>query len=165
MTTTIRDARPADAPAIAAIYNEGIADRDATLETEPRDAAERTTWLAARSPRHPVVVALDATGQTVGWASLNPFNARESYRHVADISVYVRRANRGQGIGTRLLEELESRARTIGFHKLALAALARNVAGRHLYDRGGFRLIGTYVEQGIVDGQWVDVIVMEKLLI
>ena len=33
-----RAATPVDASAIAAIYNEGIADRVATFETEPRSA-------------------------------------------------------------------------------------------------------------------------------
>ena len=36
MTLTARAASLADAAAIAAIYNEGIADRVGTFETEPR---------------------------------------------------------------------------------------------------------------------------------
>ena len=83
---SVRSARPDDAEAMSVIYNEGIADR-ATLETEPRTPAERRSWLAARDARHPVVV-VESDGVVVGWASLNIFNARDAYRHVADISVY-----------------------------------------------------------------------------
>ncbi|MBN8531412.1 MAG: N-acetyltransferase, partial [Alphaproteobacteria bacterium] len=92
----IRDAIPADATAIARIYNQGIEERMATLETEPRSAEERASWLAARGPRHPVMVA-EENGEVAGWASLNLFNPREAYRHVADFSVYVDRAHRGKG--------------------------------------------------------------------
>lgn len=67
---TIRDAGEADAAAITTIYNQGIADRIATLETEERPPEERKQWLAARGPRHPVLVA-ERNGRVVGWGSLN----------------------------------------------------------------------------------------------
>jgi L-amino acid N-acyltransferase YncA len=159
----VRDARPEDAAAIARIYNQGIEDRFATLETEPRDADERRSWLLARGPRHPVLVAVDAAG-VAGWASLNPFNPRPAYDHVADFSVYVARERRGQHIGTLLLEALEARARQIGYHKLVLAAFPENEPGMRLYRSRGFATVGVYHEQGLLDGCWVDVIVMEKLL-
>jgi L-amino acid N-acyltransferase YncA len=161
---TVRDPTPSDAAAIAAIHNEAIADRVATLETQLRDPDERRAWLAARSPRHPVLVAVDPDDIVVGWGSLNPFNARAVYDNVADFSVYVRRDHRGQGIGNVLLDALEARARALGYHKLVLAALARNAVGRRLYERHGFALVGTYHEQGRLDGEWMDVITMEKML-
>ena len=126
---TVRDARADDAEAIARIYNQGIEDRVATLETTLRSAEERRDWLAARSPRHPVSVATDGANQVLGWASLNQFNPRPAYDHVADFSVYVAREARGQGVGVALLEALEERARRIGFHKLVLAAFPTNSAG------------------------------------
>ena len=159
----IRPAAPADAAAICEIYNQGIADRLATLETELRTPDERTRWLAARGPRHPVIVA-ERSGEVVGWASLNSFNARPAYDHVADISVYIGRAWRGKGVGRRLLDHLGVLAREIGYHKLVLAAFPVNDAGMALYRRVGFSTVGIYREQGLLDGAWVDVIVMEKLL-
>ena len=189
----IRDARSADADAIATIYNQGIEDRVATLETLFRSADERAEWLAARGPRHPVLVAIssdtESTGEgdasrsgqhdsapegadalvaravrIVGWASLNQFNPRPAYAHVADLSVYVERTQRGQGIGDLLLGALAERATSLGYHKLVLAAFPTNARGMRLYERHGFRTVGVYREQGLLDGQWVDVIVMEKLL-
>jgi L-amino acid N-acyltransferase YncA len=159
----IRRAGSDDAPAIARIYNEGIADRVATLETELRTAEERAGWLAQRSDRYPVVIA-EAERGVVGWASLNPFNPRPAYRHVADFSVYVAQEARGSGVGSALLSWLIAEARQLGFHKLVLAAFPWNEAGMRLYRRHGFRTVGTYKEQGVLDGKWVDTIVMELLL-
>ena len=116
----IRDATLDDAADIARIYNEGIEDR-ATLETALRSADERRQWLAARGPRHPVIVAALDTGDMLGWASLNQFNPRAAYDHVADV-------------------------------------------GMRLYERCGFVSVGIYREQGMLDGKWVDVILMEKIL-
>jgi L-amino acid N-acyltransferase YncA len=159
----IRPAGAGDAEAICAIYNQGIEDRNATLETRLRTTEEQRQWLAARSERHPVLVAEEA-GAVVGWGSLNPFNPRAAYDHVADFSVYVARSSRGAGVGRRLLERLIEVAREIGYHKLVLAAFEWNVSGIALYTRMGFRHVGIYREQGLLDGRWVDTIVMEKLL-
>jgi phosphinothricin acetyltransferase len=148
----IRDATPADADAICRIYNQGIQDRVATLETEERTPAERAQWLGARGPRHPVLVA-EGDGGVVGWASLNVFNARRAYDHVADLSLYVERDWRGRGVGRRLLEALVARAHELGYHKLVLAAFPWNEAGMRAYGRAGFREVGTYREQGRLDGR------------
>ncbi|MBI2204968.1 MAG: N-acetyltransferase [Candidatus Rokubacteria bacterium] len=98
MSYGIRPATAADADAICHIYNQGIEDRLATLETELRTPDERRRWMEIRTPRHPVIVAETAAGEVVGWGSLNVFNARPAYRFVADFSVYVERAFRGKGV-------------------------------------------------------------------
>jgi phosphinothricin acetyltransferase len=159
----IRAATGDDAAAICRIYNQGIQDRVATLETEERTPEERAEWLRARGPRHPVLVA-EGEGGVVGWASLNVFNARRTYEHVADLSLYVERDWRGRGVGRRLLEALVARAGELGYHKLVLAAFPWNEAGMRAYGRAGFREVGIYREQGRLDGRWVDTIVMEKIL-
>src|SRR5262245_53502045 len=159
----IRSAAPDDAEAICLIYNQGITDRVATLETELRSPGERRAWLAARGPRHPVLVAV-ADGRVVGWASLNSFNARPAYDHVADFSVYVERGWRGRGVGRRLLERIIETGRGLAYHKLVLSAFPWNAAGLALYERMGFQRVGVYREMGRLDGRWVDTLVMEKLL-
>jgi L-amino acid N-acyltransferase YncA len=199
----LRLATASDAEAICRIYNQGIEDRVATLETELRTPDERRQWLANRSPRHPVIVAefaefvvagsvrpaltegglkqvrpgsgsadnpsaetrsADNPLGVIAWASLNVFNARECYRFVADISVYVERSWRGKGVGRALLEKLTELGRQHGFHKLVLSAFPGNAGGMALYAKSGFRTVGIYHEQGQLDGKWVDTIVMEKLL-
>ena len=63
-----------------------------------------------------------------------------------------------------MLEELIALARRHGFHKLVLSAFPFNAGGVALYEKLGFRTVGVYREQGLLDGKWVDTIVMEKLL-
>jgi L-amino acid N-acyltransferase YncA len=160
----IRAAGAADAAAICLIYNQGIEDRIATLETELRTPDERRQWLTARSPRHPVFVAEDGAVGVVGWSSLNVYNPREAYRHVADFSVYVERGWRGKGVGRRLLEHLIERARVLGYHKMMLSTFPFNTSGVALYERLGFTQVGVFHEMGQLDGRWVDTLIMEKLL-
>jgi len=163
MTVTLRTAAPADAAAICAIHNQGITDRVATLDAATRTPEGVAEWLGARGPRHPVVVA-EIDGQLIGWGSLNAFNPRTAYDHVADFSVYVERSWRGKGVGRQLLDRLIDLARAAGYHKMVLSALARNEVGLALYTSAGFSRVGVYREQGMLDGAWVDVVIMERLL-
>ncbi|HEY7653308.1 MAG TPA: arsinothricin resistance N-acetyltransferase ArsN1 family A [Methylomirabilota bacterium] len=160
---SIRAAKPDDAAAICTIYNQGIEDRIATLETLLRTPEERRQWMAARAPRHPVVVAV-TDGQVVGWGSLNAFNPRPAYDHVVDLSVYVERGWRGRGVGRVLMQHLVALAKTLGYHKIVLATFPYNESGVTLYKKMGFTPVGVYHEQGQLDGRWVDVLIMERLL-
>lgn len=160
---TVRAARESDAAAISVIYNQGIEDRVATLETELRTPEERRLWMAARDPRHPIIVA-EVDGVVTGWGSLNLYNPRPAYQYVADFSVYVERGWRGKGVGRRLLDRLIELARTLGYHKMMLSAFPFNTSGVALYERAGFTTIGICHEMGLLDGKWVDTIIMEKLL-
>ena len=163
----LRPATPADAAAICLVYNQGIEDRIATLETELRTPEERGQWLAARGPRHPVFVAIaedSPDGTIVGWSSLNVYNARPAYQYVADFSIYIERGWRGKGVGRRLLEHLIEQARDLGYHKMMLSTFPFNATGVALYERLGFTRVGILHEMGQLDGRWVDTLIMEKLL-
>jgi L-amino acid N-acyltransferase YncA len=159
----LRGATQADVPSICAIHNQGIEDRVATLDVDPHTLDEQRDWFNRHGPRHPVIVA-EAGGEPIGWASLNQFSGRMAYRFVADLSVYVERGWRGKEIGTLLLRAIDARARALGYHKIVLSAFPSNQAGLRLYEKFGFRTVGIYHEQGLVDGRWVDTIIMEKLL-
>jgi L-amino acid N-acyltransferase YncA len=159
----IRAARFADLPMIQDIHNQGITDRVATLDTTPRSLADTQLWFFRHGPRHPVLVA-EVGSSIAGWASLNTFNPRPAYQYVADLSVYLARSWRSKGLGSRLLQALIPLARELGYHKLVLSAFPTNTAGMRLYERQGFTTVGIYKEMGLVDGHWVDTIIMEKLL-
>ena len=162
-TIVLRPATAADAEAICRVYNQGIEDRVATLETELRTPEERRQWLAARGPRHPVYVA-EAEEIIVGWSSLNVYNPRPAYQYVADFSIYIERGWRGKGVGRRLLEHLVEQARALGYHKMMLSAFPFNASGVALYERMGFTRAGVFHEMGQLDGRWVDTLIIEKLL-
>lgn len=159
----VRPATVADAAAIAAIYNEGILDRTATFETELRDAAERARWLTEREPRFVVLVA-ERAGTVIGWAGLSPYSSRPCYRGVADFSIYVGRAARGQGIGGILLAALIAAAEREGFWKLTSRLFPFNAASRALHARLGFREVGVNEKHACLDGRWLDTITIERLI-
>jgi len=153
----------ADAEAIAAIYNEGIADRIATFETEPRTATQIAAQLADKGDRYPTVVA-ERSGQIVAWASAGPYRSRPAYAGVAEHSVYVARSARGTGAGRAALEALCRAYAEQGFWKIVSRIFPENTASLALHERCGFRVVGVYHRHGRLDGEWRDCVIVEKLL-
>ena len=155
-----RLAQPADAAAIAAIYNEGIADRLATFETRPRSAAEVQAWFDGA---HPIVV-VEVDGSVIAFASTSTYRPRECYAGVAEFSVYVARAARGRGAGRLALQALLREAERAGFWKLVSRVFVENTASRALLRGLGFREVGVYEKHGKLDGAWRDVVIVERLI-
>ena len=162
--THIRAATVADLEAIRQVYNEGIEDRVATLDLDPKTKEEILEWWSQHDDRFAVIVAANEQGGALGWASLNQFSHRCAHAQIADLSVYVSRSQRGRGIGFELLQALEGRAREGRFHKIVLHALNTNDSGKRLYRKAGFSEVGVFKEHGLLDGTFVDVVAMEKLL-
>lgn len=162
-TTTTRLARPEDAAAIAWIYNQGIEERIATFETEPRTPEQIAALLAERGDRYPTVVA-EREGQVVAWAGTSQYRSRPCYAGIAEYSVYVDRAARGTGAGKAVLEALFREAEARGFWKLVSRIFPENTASLALCRATGFREVGVYRRHGKLDGQWRDCVVVEKLL-
>jgi phosphinothricin acetyltransferase len=155
-----RAATIADAAAIAEIYNQGIADRIATFETEPRVAADIAGWFA---PRHLVVVAETEAGP-IAFAASFPYSNRPCYRGIGEFSVYVRRGYRGRGAGRTVLAALIEAAEEAGLHKLTSRVFPENAASRALLKGLGFEEIGLHRRHGQLDGRWRDCVIIERLL-
>ena len=158
-----RLATPADAPAIAAIYNEGIADRVATFETEPRTEAQLEAQLRDKGNRFPTVVA-EHEGRIVAWASAGSYRSRPAYAGVAEHSVYVARSARGMGAGRAALEALCRAYAARGFWKLVSRIFPENTPSLALHERCGFRVVGVYRRHGKLEGAWRDCVIVERML-
>ena len=162
MSITIRQATERDAASIADIYNQGIAERGATFETEPRSAADIAARLADHD-RFPMLVATDDHA-VLGWAGLSAYRPRACYAGIAEFSIYLERTARGRGVGRQLLSALIDTARDRGYWKLVSRVFPSNAASRALCGACGFREVGTYEKHSRLDGEWRDVVIVERLI-
>jgi L-amino acid N-acyltransferase YncA len=158
----IRTAERADLHAITAIYNQGIAERNATFETIERRVDDLVARVA--DARHPLLVAADRNDHVVGWAGLDAYRARACYAGIAEFSIYLDRNARGHGVGRRLLGALIDEARTRGFWKLVSRVFPSNTASRSLCRACGFREVGIYEKHAQLDGRWLDVVIVERVI-
>jgi L-amino acid N-acyltransferase YncA len=161
MTLSARAASPGDIPVIAQIYNEGIADRVGTFETNPRSVDDVRAWFDGV---HPIVVVSDEHGRVVAFASTSTYRTRECYAGIAEFSVYVARSERGRGAGRVAMEALVAAAAKAGFWKLLSRIFVENTASRTLMARVGFREVGIYEKHGKLDGVWRDAVIVERII-
>jgi L-amino acid N-acyltransferase YncA len=160
-TVSVRAAQGSDAGVIASIYNEGIAEREATFETEPRQAGDFLARIGSES--YPLLVA-EVDGQLVGWAGLAPYSERVAYAGIAECSIYVARNARGQGVGSELCQQLAEESERRGFYKLLGKVFPENLACVRMVGRCGFHEVGLHRCHGRLDDRWRDVLLLERLL-
>jgi L-amino acid N-acyltransferase YncA len=157
----IRRAAATDAAAIADIHNQGIAERAATFDIEDVTAEDVVAWIG--DDRAPVLVAgLD--GRIAGWARVIRSGERCALAGVGEYTIYLDRDARGRGVGRRLLEELVQAAEAAGYWKLQGRLFTSNAASAALARRCGFREVGVYERHGRLDGEWKDLLIVERLL-
>jgi phosphinothricin acetyltransferase len=157
---TIRSAAPADAARIAAIYNAGIAGRGATFVTREHTPEECAAWLGEDA----LLLVAEADGEVVAWARVTSYADTCVYDGVGEYTIYVDQAARGGGVGRRLLEALAERAERAGHYKLVGKLFTTNAPSLALAARCGFTEVGVHRRHGRLDGEWKDVVVVERLL-
>lgn len=156
----VRHATTSDAAAVAAIYNEGIEDRLATFETQPRSAGDVLAWL---DDGLPFLVGVRGE-QVLGFARVSPYSDRCVYQGVGEHGVYVARSARGGGVGRQLLEALCGEAEGAGLYKLTSRIFSDNAASRAVHVAAGFHEVGVQRRHGRLDGRWKDCVLVERLL-
>jgi len=156
-----RPARREDAAAIAEIYNQGIEDRIATFETEPRAVSDILPWF---DHAHAFVSVTEPSGEVVGYAVAHPYSDRCCYRGIGEFSVYVRRSHRGRGVGQLAMAALIDAARAKGLWKLVSRIFPENRASLALMARMGFKELGVHEKHGKLDGVWKDCVIVERLI-
>jgi L-amino acid N-acyltransferase YncA len=157
---TVRLAGKNDAAAIARIYNEGIEDRLATFETEPRTAEDIAAWLEEDLP----LLVVESEGEVVAWAVAHRYRDRAAYAGVGEFSVYVARAARGRGYGRAAVQGLIDECERRGLWKLVSRVFPENEASLALCRSLSFREVGVYRRHAQLDGEWRDVVIVERLL-
>src|SRR4051794_2756717 len=160
---TTRLATIEDAAAIARIYNQGIAERIATFETEPRSVEQIAGQLREKGEQFPTVV-VERDGEVIAWAGASSYRSRPCYAGIAEHSVYVAREARGAGAGLAALQALFAAAEGQGFWKLLSRIFPENVGSLALHRKAGFREVGVYHRHGKLEGEWRDCVIVERLL-
>ncbi len=152
-----------DAEAIQRIYNHEVEHTTHTFDLVPRTLEEQQAWLQDRSGALGVLVA-EIDGQVVGFSSLSEYRPRAAYRTSVESSVYVNETMRGRGVGRRLLHDLVDLAKASGFHTMVARIAGEHEASIKLHEAVGFATVGTEREVGRKFGNWLNVVVMQRML-
>jgi L-amino acid N-acyltransferase YncA len=157
----VREARSSDAAPVAAIYNEAVRDRIATFQTREHDAADIERLI----PSKEVFLVAERDGEVLGAAWVSDYDpVNDYYAGVGEVTVYVSGSARRQGIGAALLAAAGHDAAASGRHKLTGKIFSSNRPSLHLFERAGYDVVGVHRRHERLDGDWKDVVVVERLL-
>jgi L-amino acid N-acyltransferase YncA len=145
-----------DWPAVALIFDEGIATGDATFETVV------PSWEAWDASHSGVRLVAELDRRVAGWAALSDYSDRCCYRGVAEVSVYVAADVRGRGVGRALLDAVIARSEAAGMWTLQAGIFPENKPSLRLHLGCGFRLVGVRERLGELAGVWRDVLLLER---
>lgn len=164
----IRPVRPADAPAITAIYNHYVVRTTATFETAALPVGtmlQRIETIAATWPYY-VCIDADADGhpQLVGYCYAHLWHERRAYCHTLETTIYLAHEATGHGYGRALMQRLIAACRNGETHALIACITAENHVSRAFHERLGFRQVSAFEAVGRKFGRWLDVTDYELLL-
>jgi L-amino acid N-acyltransferase len=145
------------ANAILEIFNEAILHSTALYDYKPRSLDSMVTWFNEKEvANYPVIGAVNANGELLGFASYGVFRARPAYKYTIEHSLYVHQDYRRQGVAARLMERLISAARSQNYHVIVGGIDMANIASIALHEKFGFTHSGTVRQAGFKFGHWLD---------
>jgi L-amino acid N-acyltransferase YncA len=163
-TIPIRDACNDDLPAILEIYNDAILTTTAVYSEKPHTLEMRQQWYNERIENNFPVFVAEEDGDIVGFSSFGHFRAWPCYRYTVEISVYVKAASRGRGVGKLLIRRLIDRAREMNMHTVIAGINSDNEVSLKLHRGLGFVEVAHFKEVGYKFGHWLDLKFLELLL-
>jgi len=159
----IRAVTPADAQALADLYNPYVRDTTITFEEEPVTAEEMAIRIAKVTAGHPWLVWAEGD-RVLGYAYASVWRARPAYRHSTETAIYLAPDQQGRGLGIALYRALLDELRARGFHLVLGGVALPNEASARLHERLGFQKVGHMREAGRKFDRWIDVGFWELLL-
>lgn len=162
--TVFRNATQADLPAILEIYNDVILNTTAVYSEQPHTLQMRTDWYNDRVKNNFPVYVTEDKGKITGFSSFGPFRVWPCYRYTVEVSVYVEKNSRGQGISKILLSALIDRAMEMNLHAIIAGISADNEISIQLHSSFGFMEVAHFKQVGYKFGRWLDLKFFELLI-
>ena len=160
----LRDATPADAPAITGIWNHYIRETLATFNSVEKTGAEISDLITRRQvPGRAFLVAEDA-GQLLGYATYGQFRGGAGYARTMEHTIHLAPGASGKGAGRALMAAIEDHARAAGHGVMIAGVSGGNPDGVAFHARLGYREVAVLPAVGWKNGRWWDLHVMEKRL-
>ncbi len=167
----IRLATLEDAADILKIYGYYVENTAISFEYKVPELDEFKRRIEKTLRKYPYFVAL-INNKIAGFAYAAPFNEREAYKYSAELTVYIDKNHKKQGVGRSLYEKIEIELKKAGITNLYARIAVPEVEDEYLnFDslrfhlRLGFRQVGKFYRCGCKFDRWYSLICVEKLII
>lgn len=163
-TILVRPAVFDDLPAILDIHNDIVLNTTAIWDEEPETLEARQKWFSERQAQNFPVLVAEKDKRVAGFASYGSWRSRCCYKLTVEHTVHIHCDFRQQGVGEALLSKLIGIAQKDGIHVMVAGMTANNEPSVRLHQRLGFVECGFVKEVGFKFGQWLDLLLMQKII-
>ena len=164
----IRVAEESDAGKLLAIYAPYVEQTAITFEYEVPSVEEFRQRICNTRKKYPYIVA-ETEGKIAGYAYAGPFHERAAYDWAVEMSIYVDKDRKGQGIGRKLYETMEMLLKKQNILNLNACIACTEVedeyltnASVHYHAHLGYRMVGEFKQCGYKFHRWYNMVWMEK---
>lgn len=158
----IRKATIDDLEQLKDIYNEAVLNTVATFDLEVKDYDDRRKWFEEHQKSPYILLVEEVDGKVAGYASLSKYRERPAFDASVEISVYIDKAFRNQGIGKGLMKEVLKYAyENDSVHTIVSLITGENEQSIYLHKQLGFEFCGIIKEAGYKFDRWLDLAVYQ----
>ena len=158
-----RIATEEDAPVITEIYNEHIKQGGSTMDLQPKEVSDVVAWFQGFNKRE-LIVLVEVNGNIIGWGIIKRYSDREGYARACETAIYLKSSETRKGYGSQLKLWIIEKCRELGYHHMVAKIYAKNEASIEYNRKLGYEIVGTQKEIGYVDGEWLDVTIMQLII-
>ena len=168
---TIRPATPDDAEALLSIYAPYVEQTAITFEYEVPSVEEFRDRIVHTLKLYPYLVAQretstnsNASTEIVGYAYAGPLHARAAYAWSVETSIYISQDVRSSGVGSLLYQKLEEYLTAQHICNVCACITYPNPPSIAFHEKHGYKTVAHFHASGFKQGEWHDMIWMEKTL-
>jgi len=148
---TTRLANINDLSEIVAIYNETIASRMVTADTEEVSVEQKREWFNSHTANRPIYVYCEDE-KVLAWLSYKSFYGRPAYNGTVEMSIYITSKAQGKGLGKKLMIFAQTQAKQLNIKVLLGFIFSHNVPSIKLFKHFEFDVWGELPNVAIMDG-------------
>ncbi|MGM0509228.1 MAG: N-acetyltransferase family protein [Fusobacteriota bacterium] len=159
----IRKMEEKDLKKVMDIYNEQIKNSTATFNIEEREMVDQKRWFEEHNDNYPVFI-MEIDKKVIGWSALSKWSDREAYQNTAELSIYFEKESRGKGYGKTLMEYTLKKSRETNLHTIISLITGDNKISIKIHEKYDFKKVGVMKEVGRKFGEYLDVMIMQKMI-
>ncbi len=163
MDIQLIDLKESDFNLVKEIYDYYILNSTATFHTDLISIEELKKVILTTHPKYRSFL-IDYEGEICGYCYVSQYKSRQAYDRTAEITIYLKPAYSGKGIGKETMKLLEALARKSGISVLIGIITGENQASVRLFEKCGYEKCAHFKKVGKKFDRLLDVVAYQKII-
>lgn len=160
----VRPCLASDLKDVRDIWNASIRQTLITFNSDEKTAEDMSALLAEKQRANHGFFVAEVEGSVIGFVVYGQFRGGAGYAATMEHTISLASQARGKGAGRALMSAMEQHAIDAGVHSMWAGVSSANAAGRDFHAALGYSEIARLPEVGFKWDQWLDLILMQKIL-